>query len=229
MHYYKLLLSCDTKDTGPVYPQVQEMSVKYDYDAKNSVRQLGRCHNSFPPFEPNLNSFVLNSKAKPTDFLSNSIIGPRGFLLSGKAKNILESCNLEGYKFYKASVLFKKENIEYYWMHYIFNVRSSVNYKASRFFIYQNFSTKLDYIDVVSEKDLLKKEKKLEENNPELTLAIWGEKIQLDFSIDEKGLDFFKIGKFDSSYYVSERLYNLFEKHKITGVEFSDAENIVIT
>lgn len=228
MNYYKLSFSCNTKDTGSVYPQVQKMNDSYDYKGKNSVYALSRCHDSFPDFEPNLDGFILHGKAKLTDFISNGIISSTGVLLSEKAKNILETSHLQGCKFYNAKILYKESIIDYFWMHFISNVRISVNYKKSGFFIIQNFSTKIENIDVESEEDLINKEKHLQENNPGKTLAIWADEINLDSSFD-KQLDLFKVGKFDSYYYVSNRLRNFFDEQNITGIEYLDATNIKLS
>lgn len=227
MNYYKLSISCNTKETGPVYPQIQKMVPNYDNKDKKSVYSLSKFYNSFPNFEPNLNGFVIQGRAKLTDFLSNSIIRTNGFLLSENAKQIFESCNLNGYKFYQAKIFYKKNCFNYFWLHFISNVRNSIDYGKSRFFIFQNFSKKLEYIDVISEEDLIEKEKSLQEKNPGKTIVIWAETIYLNSSFDKK-LDFFKVGKFDSNYYVSEHLRNLFIEQNITGIEFCEAANIII-
>ncbi len=227
MTYHKLSFSCNTKDTGPVYPQIQKMKDNYDYKSSNSIYALSRYHEGFPNFRPDLDGFILHGRAKLTDFLSNGIVSS-GILLSEKAKGVLGKCNLIGCKFLDAKVYHKNDKIDYYWMHVISQVRPYVDYERSKFFIYKNFSTRLKYINISSEEDLILKQNILKENNPGQTLAIWAETIRFNSNFDKKN-DFFMVGKFDGSYYVSEKLYNLFVKHNITGVEFSNAENIIIT
>lgn len=67
--YYILDFDCDSKETGPIYPQVQKMSKGYDNNAHNFLKKLIRHSKSFPDFKHNLDSFILETKSKQTDIL----------------------------------------------------------------------------------------------------------------------------------------------------------------
>jgi len=227
MNYYKLNIGNCSPETGTVYPQVQKMNSGYNYNEPNSVYALARYYKSFPEFSPNLDSFVLHRSAKPSDFLSNSIISSVGFLMSGKAKMIFECCKLTDHKFYQASVICKNNLINYFWLHYICNVREFVIYEESEFNVCMNFTTILGSIKILSEENLILKEQTLKINNPGHTISILAKKIILNSSFN-KNIDLFKVGKFDIDLYISERLMNLINSNNLTGVEITPATNIVV-
>src|ERR1700743_2287765 len=99
MVYYKFEPACDTPEVGRQYPQVQKMSLEYDYNALNSVYALSREVEKFPEDIPNLNSFTLHSNAKLTDLLSVAVVSG-GFLISEKLKMIFEEFKLVNHRFY---------------------------------------------------------------------------------------------------------------------------------
>lgn len=226
MSYYKFKPATNTKETGAVYPQIQEMSPGYNYKAENSVHALSKYHSSFPEHTPNLDYFIIHNKAKPTDLLSVAVIYG-GFLISTKLKKLLEKFNLPIHKFYNARVLYKNEYYEYYWMHVICNLTDIVDYSASSFFVYHNYSHNLGYIDLLSYEDLTKKKVKIKADNPGKTITIWAEKIVLANSFNEK-LDLFQVGSFDSDTYISEELKKAIENEKITGVHIEKTNKIII-
>ena len=209
--------SNDPKEIGSQYPQVQEMSKGYDYDAPNSIDEVGRFYTSLPDFEPNFNSFVLHNQAKPTDFLSNALAS-NGYLISERVKELLSKFNLPEHKFYPAKILFKKEHlsIKYYWFHPIRNFKKFVDYKNSEFFIYKNYSQNIGSIDVQSEQDYLEKNASLIMNDS--TLCIWASKVKFldQFPLN---IDLFVISKFNTDTFISKRLSQSFIDDKITGLD----------
>src|ERR1700744_5226288 len=116
--YYIFEPACNTPETGSVYPQVQNMAPEYNYKSSNSVYALTKSVNAFPNFTPDLDYFVVHSKARLTDLLSATPIDG-GFLISAPFKMLLEKFNLTTHRFYTAKVLYKKEFYEFYWLHII--------------------------------------------------------------------------------------------------------------
>ena len=207
--------ACGTQDTGPLFPQIQEMSKGYDYDAENSVDELAKFYDTLPSFEPNLDAFILHKQAKPTDFLSNSLTSV-GYLVSEKAKTLLSQFNLPEHKFYPASVLHKNEPLKgYYWLQIINDFRKFVDYGKSHFFIYQNFSKNAGSIKIQSEQDYLEKNSSIRINDP--TLCIWANKISFTDKFPSH-LDFFALSKFNSNTFVSKKLSQSLMDHIITGL-----------
>ena len=151
-----------------------------------------------------------------------------GFLISEKLKNVFEQFQLPTHQFYSARVKYNNQFYNYYWMHIIFDLTNSVDYINSKFFIYYNYAHNLGYVDITSKTELEQKEKKLKIDNPEKTIAIWAETLSLNQSLN-KAFDLFKIGQFDSNYYVSKHLRENIVKNNITGIDMRSAENIIIT
>jgi hypothetical protein len=225
--YNILDFDCNSKETGPVYPQIQKMSNGYDNKADNSVKKLFRYSKSFPDFKPNLDSFVLETKSKQTDILSNAL-SSKGIILNRKTKAIFESVKTCPIQFYEASVTHNNKLLDdYFWMHIVSDYTDFVDYTNSTFFIYQNFMKNLGNIKILSKEDLTEKEEKLKRDNPNTTLAIWSEKIKMLPSFDIK-LQLFTIGKFDANLYIGQSLRNILMENKITGYKAENTNKILI-
>jgi len=225
--YNILDFDCNSKETGPIYPQVQKMSSGYDNKADNSIKKLFRHWKSFPDFKPNLDSFVLEPKSKQTDILSNAL-SSRGIILNSKAKAIFESVKTCPIQFYEASVIHHRQLLDdYFWMHIVSDYTDFVDYTNSTFFIYQNFMKNIGYIEVLSKEDLIEKEEKLKRDNPNTTLAIWSEKIKMLSSFDME-LQLFTIGKFDANLYIDQSLKNILIENKITGYRTENTNKIIL-
>ena len=224
MSYYIFKPAVATNETGSAYPQIQKMRPGYDYDAKNSVHALSREYKSFPSYEPDLNYFVLNGRAKLSDLLSVAVIS-RGFLISPKLKSIFEQFTIAEHKFYPAIIYHKKEFHNYYWMHIICDLTDAIDYPKSTFFVYLTYAQDLGNIKIDSKEDLINKEAKIKADNPDKTITIWAKDlIFIDSTIPK--LDLFKIGTFDSNYYISTKLYNALVDNNITGIETAPSHNL---
>ena len=212
--YFTLNFASATKETGTEYPQVQEMGQKYDYDAPNSIDALIRFRSKLPDFTPNLDYFILHNRANPTDILSTAPISGVGLLISEKFKSLLEDFHLPKHTFYEARVLHRGFFIEgYYWFHFISDYTNYVDYAKSDFFLYKNYSKDLGSIEVKSKEDFSKKEKDIEND---VSLAIWSRKITLTNDFDHN-LDLFKVSKFNSDVFISEKLSQSIKGNKLTG------------
>jgi len=224
--YYILKHAVNTKETGPIYPQVQKMVPGYDYKAFNSVHALSREADKLPNYDPNLDYFILHSKAMPSDLLSVSVVHG-GFLISKKFKAIIEQFILPTHRFYPAKVHYKMQVIEYYWMHIICNLTDMVDYPNSSFFVYHNYSKNLGYVDISSKDELIQKRKNIKDINPGKTVTIWAEKITLKQSFN-KTIDLFEISYFDDNCYISERLQQAIADENITGCTLTQAKNLIV-
>jgi hypothetical protein len=227
MSYYIFKPAIDTPETGSVFPQVQKMRPGYNYQATNSVHALSREVEHLPEYSPDLDYFVVNSKAKLTDLLSVAV-AYGGFLISPKLKELLEKFNLPAHKFFPAKVSYKTRMYDYYWVHVICDLTNDVDYMHSTFFIYHNYSQNLGFITVSSKEDLLRKKEKLKKDNPDKTVTIWAEKIFFQPTVIND-LDLFQIGLFNSDYYISQKLKEEIINSKILGVSITDANNLFIT
>ena len=180
-----------------------------------------------PEYTPNLDHFVLAGKARPTDLLSVAVING-GFLISEKFKKILEQFKLPTHKFYPAKVKRRNELLDYYWMHMICNLTDNVDYPNSKFFVYQNFSTALGFIDINSKDDYFQKSEALKSNNPGKILAIWASQIVLPSSIVEH-LDLFEIVKLNADTFISEGLRKAIKDEGITGCYITNAGKLQVS
>ncbi|MFN8247688.1 MAG: hypothetical protein U0T68_01910 [Ferruginibacter sp.] len=196
------------------------MCPSYNYEAFNSIYHLGRKTSEFPDFIPNLDYFILNSKALLTDMLSTSLIS-NGFLVSENLKLLLLKHKISTHKYYNAKVCYKNKHYEYYWMHIINDMFDVVNFNKSSFFVLQNFSQNLGGIKINSFNEYVIKKEKLKKDNPTKTVTIWAEKIVLNnkFSRD---LDLFKIGSFSSQFFISEKLKENLIQENITGIKIKE-------
>ena len=226
MNYYIFKPAVNNLETGSVYPQIQKMSPGYNYKAPNSVHALSKEYQHLPDFTPDLDYFELAGKAKLSDLLSTAMVYG-GFLISEKLKNVFEQFTLPTHRFYSARVKYKNQFYNYYWMHIICDLTNAVDYKNSKFFIYYNYAHNLGYVDVSSKTELAEKEKKLKVDNIGKTITIWAEKLSLTKNFDTN-IDLFKIGQFDSNYYISERLQKAIINANITGADILLTENITI-
>lgn len=225
MQYFTLETACAINETGPIYPQIQKMSQGYDYKSDHSVRKLFKAWRSFPDFTPDLNSFLLHAKSRPTDFISNAL-SSRGIIVSEIVKSIFESFNTCPIAFYKATIKYKSDVLDnYYWMHIISDYTDFIDYPNSRFFIYKNFIFDLGDIKIESKLDLTNKLEEIKKQYFNDTIAIWAKSITLLPNFD-KSLDFFEIGRFSSNRYISLHLKNALEKEKVSGYLLSTATNL---
>ncbi len=220
MKYYLFDYACATKETGSQYPQIQKMSVKYDYNANNSVSKLSRCINDFPNFEPNLNSFILHKSAKASDLLSSAPLIGSGFIISEKLKNIFEKFKLPTHKNYPAKIIQKENIYNYYWIHIICDLTDYIDYGKSEFYITHLFKNIQDIIHIDSKNELISKREELKKKDIYFSIS----PIKIYF-IDDYLLNFdlFYISLFDFNFYASQNLKNVIYEENITGIELTES------
>lgn len=229
MSYYTLETACNTSETGPAFPQIQKLKPGYNDKKSNSIYSyLKKSVNDFSDEVPDLDGFIMQPQAKLTDFLSNSITKP-GFFVSKKVKSIFENHNLMPHRFYPAVVTLRKKSIpNYFWAHMIADFTEFIDYANSCFFIYKHYHLDDGDINISSLDDYFAKRTQLRNDNPNINITIWAKKIWLKPSFFAKELDIFKIGLFDSNFYISQKLRNSLIDNKITGCDIQLTDKIVI-
>jgi hypothetical protein len=217
--YYILEYASGTKETGPQYPQVQKMGKDYDYKASNSIYELSVYRKELPNFIPNLDHFVLHTKAKPTDLISNALTRNTGFLVSGRLQHLLKSFQLPLHKFYQARVLHGKSFLnDYYWLQIVTDLSDNVDYELSEFYVYNMadvISKDLGSMELKSRADYEEKGKELKAQNTNLVI---GAKRLVMSEAFNKDLDLFKVSPISGNTFIRERLCQALQEGKFTGV-----------
>jgi hypothetical protein len=179
-------------------------------------------NDDFPDFEPEL-IFELEEKAKLTDVISPSNISAKGFLVNGKVKNLLSGFVLMEYKYFPATVIFRKEKLEYYWLHFKENEHdflANVNFKSSSFFIANLAFMRVDSISIQSYEDFIDKKANLSMKH------ILADKIALNNTLMAQNYDLFYISYINNNFFASESLKKAIADKNITG--FSIIEQSVL-
>ncbi|SFF51956.1 hypothetical protein [Thermoflexibacter ruber] len=216
MKYYKMDYSLEDKEVGTMTDtQIKKFS-QFWWDAPSD--------DTFPE-GTDAGVFEVNYRAKLTDALS-PFESNRAFILSGKFKRLLDECNLATSRFYNASIIYRKQQFDdYYYMHIVWDFTKYLNYQHSKFEIWQRnfnsvkegeilFSSKADLDAKWEEFRAIGKEPPYE--MPFIKYA----KVVFNSDFD---LDLFPVW---IDFYISEKLCELIEKNKITGIEITPADFI---
>ena len=223
MKFYVFKHAIATKETGRVFPQIQNMSENYNFDTPYSVDALSRYVNKLPNFAPNLDCFILNSKANATDLLSSSTIANNGFLISEKIKNILSNYKLPDHKYFSATIQQGTTTLYYYWIHIGSDFNDFIDYKKSSFNIIENYSEIKQKVKIISKEDYISK--KSEVNNKDINDSIQASQIVMTNDFD-RNINLFNFLNLDDNFYISEELMKDLVKNKVTGIDMSIASNI---
>ncbi len=209
-NYYILKIASGTEQTGTQFPQCQGMAEGYDYNGVNSYRKLR--HDVFRNLKPDLDSFLLQKKAKLTDFVSKT--NPYfGFLLNEKVKNIMQNYKLLPYRFYNASIKEKEMFYnDFFLFHFISDLSEFIDYTNTKFVV-------TDYIDIVEEFNTSSKSElysKWKSTSSLYEFKVYQYQFITDFEIE---FDLFKVSFTDPKTYISHRLKTALEEANITGIE----------
>lgn len=219
MTFYSIKPASDTPETGPVFPQIEGMRPGYDFKKPNSIHNLN--FNGLPDFQPDLDYFILDKKAKLTDVLSSMISG-FGFLISEKMKNILEQFRLPEHGFYPASIAVDNTKLNnYFWFLPIYKLSDHVDYAKTTLYSKDTFNN-VEKLDVNSAEDVVRLRPKIG-----YTKKIVSEKIYFKNGF-KLNLDLFMIGVFNFSIYLTEDLKSVLINEKITGIELKPDNQLVI-
>ncbi len=225
MNYFIAKDSSDENVVGTDYPQAYKFIKGYNPRAPQALFSLYEYRNRFPEYIPDLDGIMLSGFAKLTDIVSH---GFAHFIISEKAKFVLEQFKLCPHRFYPLGLYKRKIKHNYFLLFTISDYSDFVNYARSTF-IECSLSNgeKAGYVSVTSKEDLLKKRELIKEQRDNVAWTIWGDRIVLSSDFDRE-LDFFRISRIDSATYISERLKNAMESNGLTGWDFFPALNLSV-
>ena len=226
MKYYKFDYCVATKEVGTQYPQVWDFIKGYNPESKaNGIFTLYETRkNGFPDKAPDLSGLKLANGAKFSDFLS-ACFDDNMFLFNEKAKNVLESLNIDGdYRIYSAQVtsLRKKQTQEYYMMQilsenfrYVDFANSTLVKKDDKQRVPIHFSSYQEFCDIASAKE-----------RPKIWMFSFKfMKLTMTKEFHELGKDMFQIGAIDKvSWYVSQRFVDAIQENGLTGLIFEEVD-----
>jgi hypothetical protein len=216
--YYSFTDSTDTKVIGSHFPQCAGVLPGYNNEYENRLslyyfaHQKGRKIN----FMPDLSAIKILERTKLTDLISCSLGPGNDLVVSTKFKDLIQKYNCSKYQLFQATLNKKKETFQYWWIHYMYTLEKTVDYEASTFFhADEGLSEKANSIKSYKEyKDFYDKEDTFGLIRATKTV------------LKHKPLDFFIIGQFNQTHYVSESLKQKIIDVGITGIEFKEATDI---
>lgn len=226
MRYYELKYGCDNKEVGTQFPQVWDFVKGYSPEVEdNGVFSLYYSNNPlFPIKVPDLSGLKLSSGAHYTDFLSNGFSNDL-FILNEKAKDLLESMNIETHHFYKAKIisLRKKMEKDYYVVKMVSENWRDLEFPNSTF--HEGLFDDITPVSIKSYDDFCQRYNNSNSSDvKEWNHYIFADKIKMLDRFSKKNLDMFQIDRVDFRWYVSERFVDGYNKNKLTGLEFESVD-----
>lgn len=225
MKYFIVEESLDEKIIGKDFPQVCKFVKGYDPKGDNALFSLYEYRNSLPDYIPNLDGMMLAGSAKLTDFLSSGF--GHGYIMSDKAKKVLEQFHLCSHLFYPLGLYKRKVKFDYFLLNYISNYSYFVDYEKTSFKEYDIISEQSSSSFFVNSKEEYLERRRNIKNKKGISWGIWGDRIVMNKDFDPE-LDFFVICMLDTNVYVSKRLKDAIEAAGLTGWEFNPAANLII-
>lgn len=222
---YNLKPAVDTEETGPVYPHIDEYIVSEgEIDSVKLLQSLSP--ETHPPSDARLPIFIIrDSNIKFCDFLTSFRLSQNGLVISKKARTILELFNLNSVEYYPIKINFNGRIIEdYYYMH-IYSLKSNcILFEKSSFYLATLTKRMIQNIGVLKSYTELKDQMEFAKKNLKL---IRSDKLILDKTCIGES-DFFRIGDVDWDICISERLATALVNYKITGLDITPKENVLI-
>ena len=221
MRYYLLAEATEKKATGVLGPQCMAFPKDHNLDWYESPSSMTKLNNKVFPTDETEFLFELDEHAILTDFISQAIIPARGFLISNKAKQVLSQFNLLEHKFYPATIISKKNQISYFWLHLIDSKYGLINFTRSIF--YEGFAPgwKQKDFHIKDTEDFLM----LYEQD--IRPVIWAEKLYFLDSFTDKKPDMFVFSLLHNNAFVSYSVITAFQKAGITGYQAKEQEIII--
>ncbi len=206
MKYYFLTESTEKKETGLIGPQCMAFPEGYSLDWYEKPTSMTKLTNDSFPSEFTEFRFALDAKAKITDFISQAIILAKGLLINDRVKSLLEKCNLQGVKFYDATITHQNEVLEYYWLHIIHSDIKFIDFKKSEFYEGHHFKFKKENLEINSFDDIAN-----------ASVNIMAEKIFLSDEFKKMKIDIMIFPFMHYNIFVSERIVKLLKENNIKG------------
>ncbi len=218
MQYFSITESTDEKIIGMHYPQCAGLLKEYNNDYENPyslyyfAHQKGKRVN----YKPDLSSIKILERTKLTDLISCSLGPGNDIVVSSRLKNIIKESKASQYQIFETILNKKNVKFKYWWIHYIYNLEKVVDYEASRF-SHTNDKLSLKAKNIKSHKEY--KEFYDKEDTYGLIRAT-------NIVLRHKPLDFFIVGQFNQTHYISKELKDRLVNEGITGLEFLEANDI---
>lgn len=229
LEYHTIDSACNTKETGPYYPQITKMSKGYDFDSEQSVYNLKKLEDNIN-FCPNVDTFILNGKSKKTDFLSCSFLARNSFIISNSALNVLNQFNLPRHYIFKIKIQYGSQILENYQLLYLVHSGfETVIFETSKIYIEEVNSRKfIKSLPSVSKEEYfeIKKELFRRWDNDEIEYqGLYFSEISLNAP---PKYDMFHINNMiDSDVYISNSLANSLAENNISGIEVIMSQKLV--
>lgn len=210
MKFYKLTVDSDngfqaTTDLPPKELLNKDLYTSYKFDRIDSIR------------------LDLDRGKKKTDVLLMGTLSLDGFPIRKHLCEIIKSYHLEGIQFVD---IVDKDLHDYVFMFFNSDLTPKLDFQKSDFIFIKDFLGDIEELDIKVPKNrdgAIKTYKKyIHESTFNKMIPRNGYHFISGFDIDH--LDLFRIGHFDKSFYVSERLKHALEEAKITGVNFTESE-----
>ncbi|ANE52830.1 hypothetical protein [Flavisolibacter tropicus] len=208
MEFYILDNANEPSITGNVYPQVANYR-NWCYDNyEYIVSQL--TPDQLPEKDFSLDYLELDTKAVLTDFIS--VYNPIwGFIISDKAKEVFDGCNLPIHKYFK-TILKGQELIytNYNWLYLVSEVGHKVDFKMSSFKLMKGFLSKQ-----IDERGFSSVNEIAEFQKLNSRMRILPNKVYIQSS--DVSTDIFKIGMFNFDWIVTKKLVDNLKSKGVTG------------
>ena len=213
--FYELETSVDLKVIG-TYPQGDGMIKGYNFDSLTSVDNFAEFKGRACDFIPDLR-YKLNSKARPTDFLSGCLGAGGDLVVSERIHTLLAKYVLGPHQVFEASVESQKKPLgRFCRLHFLYTLEPEIEFKESIFMYGGKLLESIDSYDAY---------KSFREVRDPLGLT----RTQKTVVSREKfgHFDLFVIGFFDQKVYVSERLKEELRDHDVTGITLKSTRHII--
>ena|SRR3989344_8685466 len=210
--FYYIENSTELKVVGN-YPQI------IDYEERKKINSNSISNDEFAKykgrncdFTPNLDTYILHSKAKLTDYVSCALCPGGDMLISKKFSSLINKHKFAGIQVFNSSVKQLSEApITFDLIHFNYCLEDKINFFLTEYNynIYpelKNGSIK-DYPEYLNFRKIIDKRGMLRAT-----------KLVLNSDFDTT-LDFFVLSWLDQRIYISEKLKNSLAESKITGVE----------
>jgi hypothetical protein len=119
------------ESNGNVHPQVEHMGDGYDWNAPDSVTQIGSV--AAAGIAPRLRSFHLDPATRWTDIVTQGYIPTSGLLVSERLHHLLAGFRRQGSLQWPAEVVLHGEVRTYYWLDMNEAIDARVDWQSSRF------------------------------------------------------------------------------------------------
>ncbi|NJM79937.1 MAG: hypothetical protein HC854_10525 [Flavobacterium sp.] len=174
-------------------------------------------------FKPILSNIILHTNAKQTDFIDTygNVGFSSGYLISNSFKMLLDKFNCYGFQFFKTYIIQNNLLNENYWQTNIYDFPfEQIDFKNSKFILNDRDNNRKIISEIITFKNI-------DDFNVITSKITYPKTISFNNVVFNKAidLDFFSL-KYSEGYkgIVSERLKNIIEMEKLTGIEFRPFE-----